>query len=238
MSEINYSIVIPCYNEEKNIPLILERFQNVLTQANVEVIIVNNGSTDGSMHVLANLLPQYPFARCVDVAVNQGYGFGILSGLKQAKGEFIGWTHADMQADPYDVVKAIALIEQKGKQPKLYVKGFRKGRKWSDTFFTMGMSIFESLYLKMGLWEINAQPNLFHRSFFDSWVQPLYDFALDLYAYYQAKKQKMKIIRLSVLFPDRIHGTSSWNTSFRQKVKFIQRTLAFSRKLKYTLSQE
>lgn len=235
MRHILLSIVVPCYNEEKNIPLILKRFQEVLTRDDVEIILVNNGSTDASADVLAALLPQYPFASSVHVPVNQGYGYGILSGLKNARGEFLGWTHADMQTDPFDVIKALSFIEDLGKKPNLYIKGSRKGRGYFDSVFTIGMSIFESIYLMSGLWEINAQPNIFHRSFFASWQNPPHDFSLDLYAYYNAKKSHLKIIRFPVKYPERIHGTSSWNTSFKQKLKFIRRTLEYSYKLKHAL---
>jgi hypothetical protein len=44
--------------------------------------------------------------------VNQGYGFGILSGLKECTGEFLGWTHADMQTDPKDLLKAFNIIKE------------------------------------------------------------------------------------------------------------------------------
>ena len=92
------SIVVPCYNEEKNIPLILERFDEMIERDDIEVILVDNGSTDNSAQVLTELLPKYSFARTVKVEVNQGYGYGILQGLRECKGEYIGWTHADMQA--------------------------------------------------------------------------------------------------------------------------------------------
>ena len=105
------SIVIPCYNEEKNIPLVLEKLNSVIKRTDVEVILVDNGSTDNSDLVFATLLPKYPFAKKVKVEKNQGYGFGILSGLREAKGEYIGWTHADMQTDPYDSIKALELID-------------------------------------------------------------------------------------------------------------------------------
>ena len=120
------SVVVPCYNEEQNIPLILARFAQVVDRDDVEVILVDNGSTDHSAQVLTELLPEYPFARTVKVEVNQGYGYGILQGLKECRGEYIGWTHADMQTDPADILRALAVIE--AQNGLVFVKGRRKGR--------------------------------------------------------------------------------------------------------------
>lgn len=228
---MRYSIVIPCYNEAENIPLILTRFDGAITRDDLEVILVNNGSTDTSAAVMADLVPRYAFARVVEVPVNQGYGYGILAGLRAAKGEAIGWTHADLQTSPEDVIKAFDLME-KAEDPNCFVKGNRKGRPAFDQFFTLGMSAFESLYLGAPLWDINAQPNVFPRAFFEAWDEPPYDFALDLYALYMAKKRSLSIIRFDVAFPPRIHGASKWNTGLSAKWKFIKRTISFSRSLK------
>lgn len=225
------SIIVPCYNEEKNIPLILNRFSEVIKRDDIEVILVNNGSTDNSEAVLNELLPKYAFAKTVKVEVNQGYGYGLLQGLNSAKGDYIGWTHADMQTDPNDVIKAFDIIEKENCN-KIFVKGNRKGRPLFDVFFTFGMGCFETLLMGQFLWDINAQPNIFSRELFENWKNPPYDFALDLFALYQAKKEKYKIIRFPVIFPERIHGASHWNTGLVAKWKFIKRTIEFSFKLK------
>ena len=81
------SIVVPCYNEQENIPLLLKRFEEVIKREDMEVILVDNGSTDESARVLSELVPGYAFARTVSVEVNQGYGYGILQGLEELKGE-------------------------------------------------------------------------------------------------------------------------------------------------------
>jgi len=230
------SIIVPCYNEEKNIPLILEKFFSVINRDDIEVLLVNNGSTDNSQNVFNKLTPKYSFARVVNVEVNQGYGFGITSGLNEAIGEFIGYTHADMQTDPADVLKALEIIEKENNPRNCYVKGDRKGRPLFDQFFTMGMSAFESIYLGKKLWDINAQPNIFHKSFFDSVKQSCpKDFSLDLYFLYKAQIDGLNVIRFDVIFPERLHGESSWNDGFTSKWKFIKRTLDFSFKLKKEL---
>ena len=226
------SVIVPCYNETKNIPLILERFNSVIKRGDIEVVLVNNGSTDNSSEILNSLLSRYSFARVENVEVNQGYGFGITSGLKSAKGEFIGYTHADMQTDPGDVIKALEIIEKQSQPNNCYVKGNRKGRPFFDQLFTSGMSFFETLYMGTKLWDINAQPNIFPKTFFDELSFTPKDFSLDLYFLYIAKKKGLNIIRFDVVFPERIHGESSWNKGLTSKWKFIKRTLDFSVKLK------
>lgn len=224
------SVVVPCYNEEENIPLILERFGEVIKREDIEIILVNNGSTDNSARILAELLPKYPFAKTVLVEVNQGYGYGILQGLYMCQGEYIGWTHADMQTDPADIMRALEIIERE--RGLVFVKGNRKGRPLFDVFFTVGMSLFDICYLHKKLYDINAQPNIFPKIFFQEWVLPPYDFSLDLYALYMARKKGLKVVRFPVLFPERIHGQSKWNTGLKAKWKFIKRTVDFSVKLK------
>ena len=229
------SIIVPCYNEAKNIPLILKRFDECINSPEIEVILVNNGSTDDSEEVLISLIPRYFFARVVTLGVNKGYGFGITSGLNAARGEYIGYTHADMQTDPADVLKALDIIEKEDYPKNTYVKGYRKGRSFMDQSFTLGMSVFETIYMGKKLWDINAQPNIFHRDFFESLDDTPMDFSLDLYFLFQALRRKMRVIRFDVLFPPRVHGESSWNTGFASKWKFIKRTLSFSIKLKKQL---
>ena len=230
---MKFSLIIPCYNESANLPLLLERCKVMTSRPDFEVILVDNGSTDNSPEVLLNLLPMYSGCRSVRVDQNQGYGYGILTGLRAAKGEILGWTHADMQTDPQDALKSLSLFDSYG--PNILVKGRRYGRPISDVFFTFGMSIFETILLGKPLWDINAQPTMFSRKFFESWYSPPEDFSLDLYAYYQAQLQALRVCRISVKFGERVHGVSHWNINWVAKWKFICRTVLFSLKLRKDL---
>jgi polyisoprenyl-phosphate glycosyltransferase len=225
---IRLSLVIPCFNEGKNLPLLLERCSQLGQREGIEIVIVDNGSTDDSQEILKELLPKYPFAMLVHVKQNQGYGYGILEGLRNASGEILSWTHADMQTDPCDAIEALKFFENSSTPEKVFVKGKRYGRLFADAFFAMGMSLFETLLLRTPMWDINAQPNMFHRSFYDSWVDPPTDFSLDLYVYFMAKKSGLDVKRFPVFFGKRAHGVSSWNVSPSAKFRFIKRTLSYS----------
>lgn len=230
------SVVIPCYNEEKNLPSLLREFSCVIKRSDIELILVNNNSSDNTEAVLKELLPKYSFARYTNEQ-RQGYGQAVLAGLKSAQGEYIGWTHGDLQTPPSDIIKALNIIEERGNPKDIYIKGDRKGRKLFNNIFTYGMSLFETLYMNTRLWDINAQPNIFPRNFYDKWQNPPTDFALDLYVLYMAKKLKLNVVRFKVVFPPRQHGQSSWDVGLASKWKFIKRTLAFSFKLKRELKK-
>ena len=227
------SLVIPCYNEAANLPLLLNSCQRLVAQLGIEVVLVDNGSTDDSSAVLQALLPSYPGCRSVRVEKNQGYGFGILAGLKAASGDILAWTHADMQTDPQDALRGLELFEKHGMNS--FVKGRRYGRPLGDVAFTVGMSFFETMLLGKPLWDINAQPTMFSRKFFETWREPPHDFSLDLYAYYQARCAGMKVHRFPVLFGARAHGVSHWNVNWAAKRKFIRRTISFSLELRKSL---
>lgn len=228
MSQIpRFSIVAPCYNEAPNLWPLLDTFSGPCGGGNFELIVVDNGSSDGTAAELARLLPLYPFAKSVRVEVNRGYGFGILSGLAAARGEYVGWTHGDLQFGAGSVAEAGGLIEKAG-GGRLFVKGLRRGRPLADRFFTAAMSLFETVLMGTRLRDINGQPTLFHRSLLENWKNPPHDFSLDLFAYAAAAKAGFRVLRFGVDNSARKHGASSWNTGLWSRLRLCLRTIAAS----------
>lgn len=223
------SIVVPCYNEAKNIPLILEKFAAAIQQQSVELILVNNGSTDGSADIFAAALkqPQYHFARLVTVEKNVGYGHGIMSGLRAATAEVLAWTHADLQTDPADVIKALAVWQAASQPEQTIVKGHRRQRSVSAWAFTLGMACIASIVLWTPLYDINAQPKLFHRRLLNDLRQPPDDFSLDLYILYVAKRRGYTLLTLPVYFGKRLYGESKWAFSLSSRYRTIMRTIKY-----------
>lgn len=233
MTEPALSLVIPCYNEADNLPLLVDRCRIVFQDRDdVEVVLVDNGSSDDTPRLMEELLSGVDFIRSVRVEVNQGYGHGILSGLRAATGRVLAWTHADLQTDPNDALIGLAKFEGSRDPEHLFVKGSRYGRPLTDRVFTWGMAAFETALLRTPMWDINAQPTMFPRSFFETWDDPPTDFSLDLYAYYTAHAAGFTIERFPVYFGPRAHGESRWNVDVTSRFRFIKRTVGYSVKLK------
>jgi glycosyltransferase involved in cell wall biosynthesis len=204
----------------------------LLQKDGFQLVLVDNGSKDNTNNVIKSMTTKYSWVELAYVKENQGYGYGILQGLKKAKGEYIGWLHADLQIEPKYILSIIEELDKLKNPTQAFFRGRRRNRPFTDRFFTFGMSVFESIFLHTKLYDINAQPTLFHRSFYDKFINPPHDFSLDLYVYYLAKTYKLNIIRVNVVQKVRIEGTSSWNTGMKARIKLIKRTLEYSKKLK------
>ena len=230
---MHISLVIPCYNEEKNIPILSKKLNKLISNKSYEIIMVDNGSIDNTYNELKKFLNNFDNVKILKLDENKGYGNGILEGLKIAKGNILAWTHADIQTDPQDIITGIKFFNKD--REKIYVKGLRYGRPLLDRFFTFGMSTFVSLILRKFLWDVNAQPTIMTSSFFKSWENPPKDFSLDLFSYYKAIEKGCKIYRFPVLFSKRLFGSSKWNFSFKSKMRFIKRTIKYTLSLKEKL---
>ena len=231
MTSIKFSLIIPCYDEEGNIPILIKHCKRIFKDGKFEVIFVENGSNDNSYYILKREINKVHNFKLVRVKKNIGLGHGVVEGLKRAKGDIIGWTHGDLQTDPLDAYKAFKISANY--EGDFLIKGTRKKRSISENIFTIGMSIFESILHLNIYWEINGQPNIFTKKFFNTWKNPPLDYLIDLYCYNKAFKEKIKITKFNVLMKKRFSGQSKWNTNVMAKIKFISNTIFYSIKLRF-----
>ena len=228
------SIVIPCYNEEKNVKLLFEKIEKLLDlDKDLEIIIVENGSTDSTKNNIFNSdLAIKGKIKIHQIEKNIGYGHGIMSGVKIASGDFIGWCHADLQTEPKDVYDAYQNNLELLKNDKIVIKGLRKNRNFFDNFFTFCMSVIASIVFFRLINDINAQPKLFSKNFKNYLIDYPNDFSLDLYFLIIAKIKNYKIINHNVVLKTRLYDEAKGGGTFKGKIKLIKRTLLYMFKLK------
>jgi dolichol-phosphate mannosyltransferase len=124
------SVVVPVYNEQDVLPLLLPRLRDVLEPGD-EVLFVDDGSTDATAQVLADLLRDWPAARVVPLARNGGHQVALTAGLDRARGDWVVTMDADLQ-DPPELIPE--LLEAARTQGVDVVYASRSDRS-SDSFF-------------------------------------------------------------------------------------------------------
>jgi len=130
--EIFLSLVIPCYNEQENVDVLLSRVESALAALGkpFEVILVDDGSTDETPKLLAAGMIKYPWLRVLRMAKNGGQSAAFEAGFEAARGQIIATIDADLQNDPEEIPRLIPLLDEHKAD---MITGWRKDRQ--DTSF-------------------------------------------------------------------------------------------------------
>ena len=109
MDSLKLSVVMPVYNERGTVREIIDRVQQV--QLSKEIIIVDDGSTDGTREELAQIEREHPNVKVVLQPRNMGKGRALRTGFQTARGEYVIVQDADLEYDPQDYHKLIKPLE-------------------------------------------------------------------------------------------------------------------------------
>ena len=121
------SVIVPVYNEAESLPRLLETLTAVLTGLpyTYEIILVNDGSTDGSLSVMRAFGATHPEVKVVDFRRNYGQTAALMAGIDHATNDVVVMIDADLQNDPTDIPRLLAKLDE-GYD---VVSGWRKDRK-------------------------------------------------------------------------------------------------------------
>jgi glycosyltransferase involved in cell wall biosynthesis len=136
------SVIIPCYNEVSTVAEIVQ--QVVEVNLAHEIILVDDGSTDGTRDVLADLQGQYPIVRVILHEKNQGKGAAVSTGFKAAVGDVLVIQDADLEYDPRDYPVMLKPI-QEGRAKVVYGSRFLGGPRKTMFFWNMVANKFLTL---------------------------------------------------------------------------------------------
>jgi len=115
---VKLSVIIPVYNEKATVKKVIEKVLAVPIEK--EIIIVDDGSTDGTKEILASMEKEKtPGIRIIFQSVNMGKGFAIRRAIPEVKGEYVVIQDADLEYDPMDFLELIRPLEE-GKSEVVY----------------------------------------------------------------------------------------------------------------------
>jgi glycosyltransferase involved in cell wall biosynthesis len=104
------TIVVPVFNEEATVGAVINRLLAIDLPVAREILVVNDGSTDGTRRVLDALPPAGDTLRMVHAPINGGKGSAIRTGFEQARGTIVAIQDADLELDPAELGKLVAPI--------------------------------------------------------------------------------------------------------------------------------
>src|SRR4051794_39952127 len=113
-TDCSLSLILPAFNEDAGIAQAVCEADDALRQLDIryEVIVVDDGSSDQTSAVVAEMMRDRPCVRLIRHDVNRGYGAALRSGFDAALGQRIAFTDADCQFDLADLALLLPLTEQ------------------------------------------------------------------------------------------------------------------------------
>jgi glycosyltransferase involved in cell wall biosynthesis len=123
---VELSLVVPAYNERDNLAPLLAEIAAALPPRSYEVIVVDDGSTDGSFEALKALRQQYPQLRIIAFERNAGQTAAFAAGFRAARAPIVVTLDADLQNDPADIPRLIETLQRTGATA---VAGYRAARR-------------------------------------------------------------------------------------------------------------
>lgn len=229
------SVFFPAYNDAPSLPALIGRCFEVLEQhvVNFEVIVVNDGSSDNTAEVLADLRQFHgPRLRIITHEVNKGYGGALRSGFAAATNEFVFYTDGDGQ---YDVGELPALLDAVWPDVGL-VNGYKTRRQdpthriWIGKLYNQ----FARLLFRVRLRDIDCDFRLIRRSLVDRAELRSTSGAVCVELVKVLESSGMRVVEVPVSHYPRRHGSSqffrlqSLATTFSQLWRLYRRTV-FSR---------
>lgn len=208
---IELSVIVPAYNEAENLePLLAELAEKM--PPGFEVVLVDDGSTDGTREALPRLQEKHPFLVTRRHGRNLGKTAAIVTGLAAARGSIISIFDADLQFDPDDVIRQAAKVrdgydlvtgEKRGQYDKRFVSAIYN---WMARL-VFGLRVRDINALKTFRREVLEGVHL--RRDWHRYIVPL------------AASRGFSVTEIPVLLRPRLHGTPKYSGPFRVLIGFF-----------------
>ena len=207
------SIVLPAYNERENLPTMIERAEQIMPRLvdDYEVILVDDGSRDGTREVATELMEEnYPTVRVAVHDQNRGYGAAIRTGFAHAQGDLVFYTDSDNQFDLGDLEHFLPLMDEWD-----LIVGFRVYR-----YDTVMRSMLSWVYnrivrvlFRVRVRDVDCAFKLFRREVLEKITIESDDFFVDAELVAKARKWNFRLLEKGVRHYPRVAGETTVRVS-------------------------
>ncbi|HVK18556.1 MAG TPA: glycosyltransferase family 2 protein [Fimbriiglobus sp.] len=221
---VGLSLVIPAYNEAAVIETAVRETDDALGRLFVEyeVVVVDDGSRDGTGEVVERLAGEYPRLRLVRHPVNRGYGAALRSGFEAAAFGLVAFTDADCQFDLLDLGRMVPLTDR---YP--VVAGYRTDRKdpLRRRFLSWGYNRLARVLLGTGVRDCDCALKVFRREALAVLLPESRGFFVNTEMLTRARQLGCAVAELAVTHRPRLGGESK--VSLREVPRTLRTLLGF-----------
>ncbi len=240
-NNINLSIIIPVFNEERYINKLFLDLKQYFNQKDVEVIVVNDGSNDDSYNLLKKLKKNsYKFEyKLINLAKNFGKGYAVKQGAKESSGKYILLQDADLELDLRDSKEIYEIILNDKNIDCIFGSRYLSGKLKKHSYFInefigkLNTFIF-NIFFGQSLSDIHCGLKIFHRNVYKKINLSVNDFGLEIDIASQIIKNNYFIYEVGVSYFSRtvkagkkitwIDGLKSYYYLF--KARFLDNTIS------------
>jgi dolichol-phosphate mannosyltransferase len=223
-NEPRLSLVIPALNEVAVIERAVAEAEAALGKvfADFEVLVVDDGSTDGTAALVERLLAFLPHTRLLRHTANRGYGAALRTGFEAARFDLIAFTDADCQFDLADLC-TLALLTAEAP----IVAGYRADRKdvWRRRFFSWGYNVLARTLLGTRVRDCDCALKVFRREALALLLPESRGFFVNTEMLTRARQLGMPVVEVPVTHRPRLGGESK--VSVREIPKTLRMLLRF-----------
>lgn len=228
------TVFFPAYNDEMSLPGLVDKTMGVLRQnvSDFELIVVNDGSRDGTARVLEELRQKYaPYMCVVTHPDNRGYGGALRSGFAAARKDFVFYTDGDGQYDPGEIPRLLDLMtDDVG-----LVNGFKLERQdpWHRILIGSLYNRFARLLFRLSIRDVDCDFRLIRREVLDDIRLTSTSGAICVELVRSIELSRWRVVEIGVHHYPRLHGRSqffrvrSLLTSLRQLTALYWRLIVW-----------
>ncbi len=182
------SIVIPVFNEINFLNKLFEQLKLYFDKKNIEIIVVDDGSTDGSSDLLKKIKQngKYNFSfKLIKLDINSGKGKAIQTGIKNSKGEYILLQDADLELDSKDAKEMFDMITSNEDIKCIFGSRYLSGKLKKNNYFFNNLvgkinSLIFNIFFSQSLSDVHCGLKILHRSVIEKIKLSVNDFGIEI----------------------------------------------------------
>ena len=187
-NKLNLSIVIPVFNEDRYLEKLFEQLKKFFNKDDIEIIIIDDGSTDNSNIIIENFKTKKDFKfnfSCIKLDINSGKGKALQTGIKKANGKYILLQDADLELDIKDSKEMYDMICNNQEIKCIFGSRYLSGKLKKNNYFFNNLvgkinSLIFNIFFSQTLSDVHCGLKILHKDVIKKIKLSINDFGIEI----------------------------------------------------------